>query len=110
METSIMLALHPEQVRLASAKDDGPVMRSGAESAGVPRPALHRIPDMLRAQPYYMVRNFDELSATGTLGSPSHASVKKGALFLDAALEAVYGLVKAFAAGELEFSREQKSS
>jgi creatinine amidohydrolase len=110
METSVMLALHPEQVRLAGAKDDGPVVCSGAESADVAPSALSRIPDMLRAQPYYMVRNFDELSATGTLGSPSHASVEKGALFLDAALEAVCGFVKAFAAGELDFSREQKSS
>ncbi len=104
METSIMLALHPEQVRLAAAADDGPVTRSGADAAG-----LHRIPDMLRAQPYYMVRNFDELSATGTLGSPSHASAEKGALFLDAAVESVAGLVKAFTAGELEFSMEPKS-
>jgi creatinine amidohydrolase/Fe(II)-dependent formamide hydrolase-like protein len=83
-------------VRMALARDDGPVTRP-AEG--------RRIPDMLRAQPYYMVRNFDELSATGTLGCPSHASSEKGALFLDAAVEAVSGLVRAFAAGELEFAK-----
>lgn len=94
METSVMLALYPEQLRMSQAQDDGPVTR--AEEGA-------RIPDMLRAQPYYMVRNFDELSATGTLGCPSAASREKGARFLDAAVDAVSGLIRAFAAGELEF-------
>jgi creatinine amidohydrolase len=111
METSIMLALYPEQVRLSRARDDGPLARGDAESSGnLPQSALHRIPDMLRPQPYYMVRNFDDLSATGTLGSPSHASAEKGALFLDAAVEGVCALLKAFVAGELEFARQEKSS
>jgi creatinine amidohydrolase len=96
METSVMLALHPSQVRLKEARDDGPVMR--AEEG-------RRVPDMLRAQPYFMVRNFDELSATGTLGCPSHASAEKGKLFLDAAVEASCALAQAFAAGDLEFAR-----
>lgn len=96
METSIMLALHPDQVRIAELKDDGPVTRP-AEN--------RRIPDMLRAQPYYMVRNFDELSASGTLGCPTQASSEKGALFLDAAVDAVAALVRSLVAGELEFSR-----
>lgn len=110
METSIMLALHPEQVRLAAATDDGPVARDDAQRArDLPQSSLHRIPDMLRAQPYYTVRNFDELSATGTVGSPSHASPGKGVLFLDAAVEAVGALVKAFASGELDFVKERSS-
>ena len=92
METSIMLALHPEQVNLARAKDDGTAGQTG-----------YRLLDMLRPQPYYMVRNFDELSATGTLGQPSHASAEKGTQFLDAAVEAVCRLAEAFAAGGLEF-------
>ena len=96
METSIMLALYPDQVRTAEMKDDGPVTR----------PAEGRqIPDMLRAQPYYTVRNFDELSASGTLGCPTQASAEKGALFLDAAVEGVAALVRSFVAGELEFPR-----
>jgi len=97
METSIMLAMHPQQVRMAEVHDDGPVTRPAEE---------RRIPDMLRAQPYYMVRNFDELSTTGTLGCPTQASADKGALFLEAAVEAVSALVRAFAAGELEFPRQ----
>lgn len=96
METSIMLALHSEQVRAGAVKDDGPVTRA-AEG--------RRIPDMLRPPPYYMVRNFDELSATGTLGCPTQASAEKGAAFLDAAVDAVAALLRSFAAGELEFTR-----
>ena len=96
METSIMLALRPDQVRTAEMKDDGPVTRPAEGPA---------IPDMLRAQPYYMVRNFDELSASGTLGCPTQASAEKGALFLDAAVDAVAALTRSFVAGELEFSR-----
>jgi creatinine amidohydrolase len=96
METSIMTVLYPEQVRTAELMDDGPVTRP-VEG--------RRIPDMLRAQPYFMVRNFDELSATGTLGCPTQSSAEKGTLFLDAAVEAVSGLVRAFSTGELEFTR-----
>jgi creatinine amidohydrolase len=96
METSIMMALHPEQVRTTEIQDDGPVTRPADG---------RRVPDMLRAQPYYMVRNFDELSATGTLGCPSQASAEKGILFLEAAVGAVAALVRSFAAGDLEFSR-----
>ncbi len=92
METSIMLALHPEQVNLERVRDDGTAGEKG-----------YRLLDMLRPQPYYMVRNFDELSASGTLGCPSHASAEKGERFLDAAVDAVCSLVAAFAAGELDF-------
>ena len=96
METSIMLALHPEQVHMARAKDDGPLTYAAGAA---------RVPDMLRAQPYYMVRNFDELSETGTIGAPTQASAEKGSQFLDSAVDAVCAMVKAFAAGELEFRR-----
>lgn len=96
METSIMLALHPDEVHMTRAKDDGPVTY-----AADPR----RVPDMLRSQPYYMVRNFDDLSTTGTLGCPTNASAEKGSLFLDAAVDAVCAMVKAFASGELEAGR-----
>lgn len=96
METSIMLALHPHQVRLSEVRDDGPVTYATAGAL---------VPDMLRAQPYYMVRNFDEISVTGTLGCPIQASAEKGEFFLNAAVDAVAALIRAFAAGELEFAR-----
>jgi creatinine amidohydrolase len=102
METSIMLAIHPAQVHASRAVDDGPIARRVEDQPA----AIHRIPDMLRPTPYYMVRNFDELSDTGTIGSPSHATAEKGELFLDAAVEASCELVRAFAAGQLEFTRE----
>lgn len=92
METSIMLALHPDEVDLSRAKDDGTAGESG-----------YRLLDMLRAQPYYIVRNFDELSATGTLGQPVCATAEKGAQFLDAAVAATCSLIAALAAGELDF-------
>ena len=96
METSIMLSLYPDQVQMSRAEDDGPITYAADPS---------RIPDMLRSQPYYMVRNFDELSATGTIGCPTRASAEKGVLFLDAAVDGVCAMVKAFAAGELDFAR-----
>ena len=92
METSIMLALHPDQVKLERAKDDGTAGESG-----------YRLLDMLHPQPYYVVRDFDEISASGTVGQPSCASGEKGKQFLNAAVEAVCSLAAAFAAGELDF-------
>jgi creatinine amidohydrolase len=96
METSIMLALHPVQVRLSDAGDDGPVVRAREGQ---------RIPDMLQGTPYYIVRNLDEISSNGTIGCPSEASTEKGRQFLDAAVDACCALVSAFVAGELEFPR-----
>jgi creatinine amidohydrolase len=111
MESSIMLALHPEQVNLSAAQDDGPLARGDQQRFdSLPPSPLRRVPDMLRAQPYYMVRNFDEISATGTVGSPSHATREKGDLFLNAAVDAVAALVQAFAAGDLDFAGEEKAA
>ncbi len=111
MESSIMLALHPDQVNLSAAQDDGPLGRGYQQRFdALPPSPLRRVPDMLRAQPYYMVRNFDELSATGTVGSPSHANREKGDLFLNAAVDAVAALVQAFAAGDLDFAGEEKAA
>lgn len=89
METSIMLAIRPGQVKLDEAVDDGTFRESG-----------YRISDMLRPQPYYMVRDFHELSATGTVGMPSHASAEKGEKFLDAAVEGVVHFLQDFAGWE----------
>jgi creatinine amidohydrolase len=91
METSIMLHLYPDQVRLDRAKDDGTAGEKG-----------YRLLDMLRPQPYFMVRDFHELSGTGTLGMPSHASADKGERFLSAAVAAVSRFLAAFASGELD--------
>jgi len=91
METSIMLHLYPDQVSLDRAKDDGTAGEKG-----------YRLLDMLRTQPYFMVRDFRELSRTGTLGMPSHASAEKGERFLSAAVAAVSRFLAAFASGKLD--------
>lgn len=57
----------------------------------------YRVLDMLRPQPYYMVRDFHELSESGTLGMPSHASAEKGEQFLAAAVEGVARFLSEFA-------------
>jgi creatinine amidohydrolase len=104
METSVMLTLHPEQVDMAKAKDDGPFVRRERENSEQPaKSSMLRVADMLRPPPYFMVRNFDEISENGTVGAPSFASAEKGDRFLEAAVDAVCELVAAYAAGELEF-------
>lgn len=86
METSIMLAIHPDQVKLGDAVDDGTFRETG-----------FRLLDMLRPQPYFMVRDFHEMSATGTLGMPSLASAGKGEQFLAAITDAVVAFLSQFA-------------
>lgn len=86
METSIMLATAPEQVSMKDAVDDGTLGQAG-----------YHLLDMLHPQPYFMVREFDELSRTGTLGMPSLASAEKGEKFLAAAVEGVAAFIRDFA-------------
>jgi creatinine amidohydrolase len=103
METSVMLALHPGQVDMTKAKDDGPLIRSGKQKPDQSdKSPIVRVSDMLQPSPYFMVRNFDEISDNGTIGAPSLASAEKGERFLEAAVNAVCALVAAYAAGELE--------
>ncbi len=86
MESSIMLALRPELVHMEDAADDGTFGRGP-----------YQVLDMLQPQPYYMVREFDELSVSGTLGMPSHASAEKGEQFLAAAVAACVRFIREFA-------------
>ena len=86
METSVMLAVDPERVKIDDAADGGTFRESG-----------YRLLDMLRPQPYYMVRDFHELSGTGTVGMPSHATAEKGERFLAAATDAVMQFLRDFA-------------
>jgi creatinine amidohydrolase/Fe(II)-dependent formamide hydrolase-like protein len=55
-----------------------------------------------------MVRNFDEISESGTVGCSSQASAEKGRKFLEAAVDAVAALVRAFASGELELTARER--
>ncbi|MBI3278622.1 MAG: creatininase family protein [Acidobacteria bacterium] len=73
METSLMLHLHPERVRLELARRDGPS-----------HPSPYRKADMQLAKPVYYVSEFDELSASGVIGHPDLATAEKGARFYEA--------------------------
>jgi creatinine amidohydrolase/Fe(II)-dependent formamide hydrolase-like protein len=91
---------------MGRTKDDGPLIRRGKENREQPpASAIRNIPDMLRPPPYFIVRNFDEISDNGTIGAPSLASAEKGERFLEAAVDAVCALVSAYAAGDLEFAK-----
>ena len=71
---------------IIEAADDGTFKNTG-----------YQVLDMLQPQPYFMVREFDELSRTGTLGMPSLASAEKGERFLEAAVESVAAFIRDFA-------------
>ena len=87
METSIMLHLHPERVRMKLAKRDGPKLTDP-----------YRKSDMQYSRPVYFVNEFHEVSKTGTIGNPELATAAKGKQFLD-------GIVKEVAAFAEEFAK-----
>lgn len=78
METSVLLASDPELVEMNRAKGGGPTAETG-----------FRIMDMLKAPPFTLINEFDELSPNGVLGMPELATAEKGERFLDAAANAV---------------------
>jgi creatinine amidohydrolase len=86
METSIMLAEHPDLVDTAKAKRGGPSEERG-----------YRTIDMLKSEPYFMIAEFDELSETGVIGMPEFATAGKGARFLEAAAQGVVRFLDEFA-------------
>ncbi len=98
METSIMLAVAPEQVSMPDAVDDGTFRNSG-----------YHLLDMLHPQPYFMVREFDEISSSGTLGMPSLASAEKGERFLAAAVESVAAFIRDFAGWDFAGQRASEA-
>jgi creatinine amidohydrolase len=82
METSVLLATHPELVDMAKAKHGGPSAEMG-----------YRIIDMLKAPPFSLVSEFDEISENGVIGTPELASAEKGERFLEAAVQSVVALL-----------------
>lgn len=85
METSIMLHLNPDRVRMDRARRDGPT-----------HPSPYRKADMQLAKPVYYVSDFDELSESGVIGHPDLASADKGRLFLDGIVAEVCTFVDDF--------------
>jgi creatinine amidohydrolase len=90
METSIMLHLCPERVKLDRAVRDGP-----------PYTDAYRKADMQHARPVFFVNEFHEVTKSGVMGHPDLASAEKGKRFLD-------GIVTEVAAFVDEFSRWEK--
>jgi len=85
METSLMLYLHDDLVKMNRARRDGPQQ--------IPP---YRLCDMQQGLPYYMVEEFHEISETGTVGHPDLASKEKGRLFYEGILDAVCAFIKDF--------------
>ncbi len=86
METSLMLHLHPDRVKMKLARRDGPKHKDA-----------YRRADMLYGRPVYFVNEFHEVSRTGTVGHPDLATAKKGKQFLDAIVQDVTAFVDDFA-------------
>jgi len=85
METSILLAAHPDLVDTSKAVRGGPSPERG-----------FRTIDMLQGEPFFMINEFHEFSETGVIGMPDFATAEKGELFLDAAAQAVVRFLDEF--------------
>jgi creatinine amidohydrolase len=83
METSIMLHLHPDRVKLDRAVRDGP-----------PHTDPYRKADMQFARPVFFVNEFHEVTESGVIGHPDLASAEKGNRFLDGIVTEVQQFVE----------------
>jgi creatinine amidohydrolase len=83
METSVMLHLHPERVKLERAVRDGPTHSD-----------LYRKSDMQYGRPVYFVNEFHEVTKSGVIGHPDLASAEKGKRFLDGIVAEVSAFVE----------------
>lgn len=97
METSVMLAVAPEQVEMPRAEPGGPFQETGLRAS-----------DMLAARPYYIVNDFDELSASGVIGLPQYADAAKGNRFLDAPVDAVLAFLREFRTWRYQTERPER--
>lgn len=87
MEASMMMHLHPDRVKMKLAKNDG---RKKFQDT-------YRKTEMMHARPIYLVNEFNELSATGTVGLPEMATAEKGERFLKGIVNDVTAFVDDFA-------------
>lgn len=85
METSIMLHLHPDRVKLHLAKRDGPKHTD-----------TYRKSDIQYSRSVYFVNEFHEVTKTGTIGHPDLATAKKGKKFLNGIVKDVTTFVDEF--------------
>ncbi len=99
METSIMLAQHPDLVDMSQAVRGGPSEERG-----------YRTIDMLKSEPYFLIAEFDEFSDTGVIGMPDFATVEKGAQFLEAAAQGVVRFLDEFARWDFQTRAATRST
>jgi creatinine amidohydrolase len=85
METSLMLHLHPDRVKMSRARRDGPKHTDP-----------YRKTDMQYGRPIYQVNEFHEMTKTGTIGHPDLATAAKGKRFLTGIVAEVTAFVDAF--------------
>lgn len=72
METSLMLYLNPQRVKMDLAVRDGP-----------PHTDEYRMADMQYGRPVFFVNEFHEVTQSGVMGHPDLASAEKGRRFLE---------------------------
>ena len=60
---------------------------------------------MLKAEPYFMISEFDELSENGAIGMPELATAEKGERFLEAAAQAVVRFLAEFESWDFQTRR-----
>jgi creatinine amidohydrolase len=89
METSVMLHLNPNRVKLDRAVRDGP-----------PHTDAYRKADMQHARPVFFVNEFHEVTQSGVMGHPDRASAEKGKRFLDGIVTEVSAFVEHFSSWE----------
>jgi creatinine amidohydrolase len=85
METSIMLHVHPERVKMDRAKREGPMHAD-----------VYRKADMQHPRPVYFVNEFHEVTNNGVIGHPELATSEKGKRFLDGIVSEVSAFVEHF--------------
>jgi len=85
METSIMLHLWPDRVKMDRAVRDGPAHTDPYRKA-----------DMQYGRPVFFVNEFHEVSQSGVVGHPDLATAEKGRRFLDGIVTEVSAFVEHF--------------
>lgn len=83
METSVMLHLCPDRVKLDRAVRDGPKFTD-----------VFRRADMQHSRPAYFVKEFHEVTKSGVMGHPDLATAEKGQRFLDGFISEVSEFVE----------------
>jgi len=85
METSVMLHLYPDRVKMDRAARDGPTHTD-----------VYRKADMQIGRPVFFVNEFHEISKSGVVGHPDLATAEKGKRFLDGIVADVSAFVEHF--------------